>query len=85
MSEIEEKNVTLSVPVALWKRIGHLAKQRHTSISQLMVGALTQLVEQEDLYAAAWRGARRQFQAASDMGSKTPYDWPRADAHERSL
>ncbi|MHB1842599.1 MAG: CopG family transcriptional regulator [Sulfobacillus sp.] len=85
MSRIERNNVTLSVPVTLWERIKHLAVQRDTSMSQLTVTALIQLVDQEDLYEAAWRGARRQFHAASDLGSKTPYAWTRTDSHERRL
>ncbi len=79
----EKRNVTLSVPVDLLKRVKYLAVQRETSMSQLVLDALAQLVQQEDTYEASRRRARRQLQETVDRGTERPYAWSRSELHDR--
>lgn len=78
-----KRNVTLSVPVDILERAKNFAVQRETSLSQLVLDALTQLIQQEDTYQASCRQVRRQFQETADRGTQSPYAWSRSELHDR--
>lgn len=78
------RNVTLSLPVDLLKKIKIIAAQRDTSISQLLRDSLETLVETDQAYHAAKERSMRRLQAGFDMGSVAEkYQWSRGSLHER--
>ncbi len=80
---METRKVTFSLPKSLLDRARRVALERNTSLSGLLVQALTAVVEQEEDYArAAWRSLAAMRDAA-DLGARSRSGWQREDLHER--
>lgn len=80
---MENQNVTLVVPKALLRQVKHLAVERETSISGLMVKALEEIVRQNDDYAQAYQRWRESVQHPRDLGTGGKITWTRDELHER--
>ena len=50
---IEKQNVTLAIPKSLLRKAKIIAAERQTSLSKLMLDALTEIVEKSDRYEQA--------------------------------
>jgi predicted transcriptional regulator len=80
---VENQNVTLVVPKALLRKVKHLAVERETSISGLMVQALEEIVRQNDDYAQAYQRWRESVARPRDLGTGGKITWTRDELHER--
>jgi predicted transcriptional regulator len=80
---VENQNVTLVVPKALLRKVKHLAVERETSISGLMVQALEEIVRQNDDYAQAYQRWRESVANPRDLGTGGKIRWTRDELHER--
>jgi hypothetical protein len=80
---METRNVTLSLPENLLHRAKRVAVERHTSISGLMVEALTTIVEQQEGYAGARERYLDYLRNAPNLGTNGRISWRREDLHER--
>ena len=80
---MERQNVTLSLPRSVLKRIKRIAADRETSVSALMVAALTTLTESETRYNAAKRRAIAEMNSSPSLGTNGQLTWTRDDLHER--
>ena len=80
---MESQNITLVVPKALLRKVKHLAIERETSISGLMVRALEEIVRESDDYAQAYQRWRDSVQHPRDRGTGGKITWTRDELHER--
>ena len=79
----EIQNITLSLPRALLKRIKRLAADRETSVSALMVKALTRMADEDRRYEAARKRALEAMRSARSLGTRGRATWTRDELHER--
>ena len=79
----QRQNVTLSLPRSLVKRVKRIAVDRETSISALMVEALTTLSDSETRYNAARRRAITAMESSPSLGTNGQRTWTRDELHER--
>jgi Arc/MetJ-type ribon-helix-helix transcriptional regulator len=79
----EYRNITLSLPSQLMKRIKRLAADRDVSVSSLMVEALTRLADENRRYSAARKRALAAMRSAASLGTGGRRTWSRDDLHER--
>jgi predicted transcriptional regulator len=80
---VENQNVTLVVPKTLLRKVKHLAVERETSISGLMVQALEEIVRRNDDYAQAYQRWCESVQNPRDRGTGGKITWTRDELHER--
>lgn len=80
---MESQNVTLVVPKALLRKVKHLAVERETSISGLMVQALEEIVRHNDAYEQAKGRALHRLKSPFDLGLSGKITWTRDELHER--
>lgn len=80
---MESQNITLVVPKALLRKVKHLAVERETSISGLMVQALEEIVRHNDAYALARERALYRLKNPFDLGLTDKVTWTRDELHER--
>ncbi|MGH2771797.1 MAG: CopG family transcriptional regulator [Actinomycetota bacterium] len=80
---METRNVTLSLPKDLLRKLKVLSAEKDTSISGLLTGLLKDLVSREDAYSEAWRRTSNRMRAGFDLGTKGSITWTRDDLHER--
>jgi predicted transcriptional regulator len=80
---VENQNVTLVVPKALLRRVKHLAVEKETSISRLLVEALEELVRHNDSYEQAYERWRESMKNPRDLGTGGKIPWTRDELHER--
>ena len=80
---METRNITLSLPKAILRRIKILAAQRNSSISALLTGMLQELVSREDAYERARRRHLASLQRPSNPGTGGYRAWSRDELHER--
>ena len=79
----DNRNITLSLPRDLLRRIKLLAATRDTSISALMVEALARLADEDRRFSAARRRALAALRAAGSLGTGGRRTWSRDELHER--
>ncbi|HEY7443964.1 MAG TPA: ribbon-helix-helix protein, CopG family [Vicinamibacterales bacterium] len=79
----ESRNVTLSIPRSILKQIKRLAADRETSVSALMVEALTRLTDEDRRYSAARKRALAAMKSARSLGTHGRRTWTRDELHER--
>lgn len=79
----ETQNITLSISRDVLKRVKRLAVERETSISALMIEALTRLTDEDRRYAAARRRALAAMKNAPSLGTRGRRTWTRDELHER--
>lgn len=66
---METRNVTLSLPEEVLREAKVLAARRGTSVSALLAGALSELVEGESGYAAARERSLATMEEGRDLGT----------------
>jgi predicted transcriptional regulator len=79
----DTQNVTLSLPRELLRQIKRLAVDRDTSVSALMVQALTELADEDRRYSAARKRSIAALRAAPSLGTGGRRTWTRDELHER--
>jgi hypothetical protein len=79
----DKRNITLSLPRDLLRRIKLLAASRDTSISALMVEALARLADEDRRFSAARRRALAALRAVRSLGTDGRPTWSRDELHER--
>lgn len=77
------RNVTLSLPEEVLREVKVLAARRGTSVSAMLAGALSELVERESGYAAARERSLASLDSGSDLGTGGYISWDRDELHER--
>ncbi len=80
---MKTRNVTLSLPENLLRRVKVVAAQRETSISRLLTEALTALVDREEGYAQAQRRHLALLRRGLTLGTRGRASWTRESLHER--
>lgn len=80
---VETQNITLTLPRELLRQIKRLAADRDTSVSALMVQALSHLADEDRRYSAARRRALAALSQAQTLGTNGSVTWSRDDLHER--
>ncbi len=80
---METQNVTLALPRVLLRKVKHLAVEKETSISRLLVEALEELVRQDDAYEEARVRALESLNQPRDLGTGGKITWTRDELHER--
>lgn len=78
---MSKRNLTLSVPDDLVRRVKVLAAERDTSISKLVTELLEQAVD-DDAYDEVW-AAEEELMAAGIGMEVGAIDWTRDDLHAR--
>lgn len=76
------RNITLSVPDDLVRRVKVLAAQRDTSVSAIVTDLLTELVDSGASYEAVW-GAEEAVMASGTGMHVGPIAWDRDELHQR--
>ena len=80
---METRNVTLSLPVSLLRDAKVLAAEHHTSLSALLTAALTERVQRERGYNAAWKRTSERMRRGYDLGIEGRITISRDELHER--
>ena len=80
---VETQNITLTLPRKLLKQIKRLAADRDTSISALMIQALSSLADEDRRYSAARKRALGALTQERSLGTNGTVNWSRDKLHER--
>lgn len=80
---MENQNITLSIPKDTLRRIKHIALEKQTSVSGLMVEMLEDLVRREDAYVQARERHLALLQKGFNLGTHGKITWTRDELHER--
>ncbi len=80
---VETQNITLTLPRELLKQIKRLAADRDTSVSALMVQALSGLADDDRRYSAARRRALAALTEPRALGTNGTVTWSRDELHDR--
>ncbi len=80
---VENQNITLSVPKDILRRVKHIAVDRQTSVSGLMLEMLEDLVRHEDAYAQARERHLALLKKGFNLGTHGKITWTRDELHER--
>lgn len=81
---METRNITLSIPSEILRKVKLLAVRRDTSVSRLLSQTLERLVEQEDAYAHARQRHLRLLDQSVDLGTGGRATAKRDELHERA-
>jgi Ribbon-helix-helix protein, copG family len=79
----QNRNITLSLPRDLLRQIKRLAADRDTSVSAMMIEALTRLADEDRHYSAARKRALAALRTARSLGTGGHRIWSRDELHER--
>jgi predicted transcriptional regulator len=77
------RNVTLTLPDDLLRRLKVIAAQRDSSISAMLVQALEQVADDETGFANARRGMLRDLKKGYNLRTNGKIGWSRDSIHER--
>lgn len=80
---MERQNVTLSVPKEILQKIKHLAVDKRTSVSALLVKALEETVRKDEAFQTAKSRQLAMMQQGFDLGIEGKINCNRDDLHER--
>ena len=80
---METRNITLSIPSGILRKVKLLAVRRDTSVSHLLSQTLERLVEQEDAYAHARQRHLQLLDEGLDLGTEGMITTDRDELHER--
>lgn len=80
---MEARNITLSLPEEVLRKAKVVAARRATSVSALLAGALSELVERESGYAAPRERSLAAFGRSRDLGTGGEIGWDRNELHDR--
>jgi hypothetical protein len=77
------RNITLSLPRGLLRQVKRIAADRDTSVSSIMIEALTRLADEDCRYSAARKRALTALRSARSLGTGGHRTGPRDELHER--
>lgn len=80
---VASRNITLSLPAELLRRIKRMAAERDTSVSAMLTEALTRLADEDRRYSAARKRALAAMRSARSLGTGGRRTWSRDELHER--
>lgn len=80
---MKTRNITLSLPEEVLREAKVLAARRGTSVSALLAGALSELVERESGYTAARERSLAALGEGRNLGTGGRINWERDELHER--
>lgn len=80
---VASRNVTLSLPEALLRRVKLIAAKRDTSISALLTATLSELAEQEEGYTEARDAILSDLAQGYRLGTQGSISWSRDSLHDR--
>ena len=80
---METRNITLSLPEEVLREAKVVAARRGTSVSALLAGALSELVQHENGYAVARERSLASLAKDRDLGTGGQIGWSRDEVHER--
>jgi hypothetical protein len=80
---VEKQNVTLSLPTPLLKKFRVLAAKRDTSMSQLMEGAISKMVLDEDDYDVRAKRMIERMKNSPGRGVGGKITWSREELYDR--
>ena len=80
---METRNITLSLPEEVLREAKVVAARKGTSVSALLAGALSEIVERESGYAAAKERSLVALGGERDLGTGGEISWGRDELHER--
>ncbi len=80
---MENQNITLSLPKDILRRVKHIAVERQTSVSGLMVEMLEDLVRRQDAYVQARERQLALMEKGLHLGTNGKITWTRDELHER--
>ena len=75
--------VTLSLPRELLTRLKRMAADRDTSVSALMIEALSRLVEEDRRHSAERERALAALRSSRSLGIRGRRTWSRDELHDR--
>ncbi len=76
-----KQNITLSIEKEIIKKGKVIAAQKDTSVSKMLSEQLKRIIEKEEQYEAAKRGALRTLRKGFHLGGGI--NWKREDLYER--
>ena len=79
----DNRNITLSLPRELLRRIKRLAADRDTSVSAMMIEALARLADEDRHYSAARKRSLAALRSGRSLGTGGRCTWSRDELHER--
>lgn len=82
---MERRNITLSLPSDLLRRIKIMAVNRDMSVSALLTESLVELVRREDAYVDARAQHLDMLRSAPDLGTQGRLGVSREALHERRI
>lgn len=80
---MQSRNITLSLPEEVLREAKVVAARRGISVSVLLAGALSELVERESGCAAARERSLAAMERGRDLGTQGEMSWGRDELHER--
>ena len=80
---VDNQNITLSLPRELLRQIKRVAVDRDTSVSALMLEALSRVADEQRRYSSARRRALAAMKSARSLGTRGARRWGRDELHER--
>lgn len=80
---MEKQNITISVPKEVLKKVKHIAVERGTSVSALIITMMRELDSKEDSYEIARRRQLKIMKKGFDLGTNGEITWDRDSLHDR--
>lgn len=80
---MERQNITISVPKDVLKKIKHIAVERETSVSALIVTLMQEIASSKDEYQAARRRHKKIMEKGFNLDTYGIITWDRDSLHER--
>jgi hypothetical protein len=77
------QNITLALPKEILIKVKHIAIDRQTSVTGLLVKMLEEMVQREDAYEKAKRSHVESLNNALPLNINGVISWKRNDIHER--
>jgi hypothetical protein len=77
------QNITLSLPKEILIKVKHIAIDKHTSVTGLLVKVLEEMVQKENDYDKAKRHHLEFLNDVMSLNTKGEISWKRDDIHER--
>lgn len=79
------RNVTLSLPEPLLRRLRVYAASRNESMTSIMAEAVRELMERDERAAKAKRRFLERIENAPDRGTGGAIGWTREELHQRGV
>lgn len=79
------RNVTLSLPEPLLRRLRVYAASRNESMTSIMAEAVRELMERDERAAKAKRRFLERIENAPDRGTRGVITWTREELHQRGV